>query len=78
MATARSITEIEDDLAEVRARIRELALGRVPLSGTVGRTSINLVGNLRELREFRRELLDELRLARRRAGQIGPARRGLF
>jgi hypothetical protein len=75
---SRTVSEIEDDLAEVRARIRSIILGNVPLAGAVGRTRIDLTGNVKELRRYEAKLEDELRKAQRRAGRRGPARREIY
>lgn len=72
---ARSISEIEADLTAVNERIIELATGRVPLKGTVGRTEIDLTGNVDLMYRARKDLRAELKAALRRAGLIGPARR---
>lgn len=75
---SRTVSEIEDDLAEVRARIRSILLGNVPLEGAVGRTRIDLTSNVKELRKYETQLEDELRKALRRLGRRGPARREVY
>jgi hypothetical protein len=75
---SRTISEIEDDLDAVRARLRSILLGNVPLEGAVGRTRIKLTDNVKELRRYQADLEDELRKAQRRAGRRGPARREVY
>jgi hypothetical protein len=75
---ARTPTEIREDLAEVAVKIRSIALGNVPVKGTIGRTTIDLSENLKALYQLRRDLRSELAAALRAAGVIGFRRREIF
>lgn len=76
MAILPTISELEDQLAEIEALIAELLT--VPLDGQVGRTRIGMKGNLEELRRQRAQLLGQIRAAKIRHGTLRPARREVY
>lgn len=73
MAITSTVSELEAELVAIDAKIKEFE--DIPLSGTVGRTTLNMSKNIELLERRRERVIDELRATYRRAGRLGPARR---
>ncbi len=76
MAIIPTIADLEAQLEAIDAQIAELLT--VPLEGTVGRTRIGMVENIRQMRIQRGQIIAQIRAAKLRQGRLRPASRRVY